>query len=197
MALKIRLRRMGRKKAPTYRIVVAESTSPRDGRFVANLGHYNPRTEPTTLVVDRERALHWIGQGARPTETVDALLKKAGIFKPVEEAPEGVLAAVRSTSSRATQAAASVAAAVAAAVKEAAVEVQEKVEDVVEDVREAVTGRGENEVPAGAEPATEAPATLESAPGGEEAAPATEAPAIPEVTPGGEEATVEEGQKPE
>ncbi|MBA2670190.1 MAG: 30S ribosomal protein S16, partial [Gemmatimonadetes bacterium] len=69
MALKIRLRRMGRKKAPTYRLVVAESSMPRDGRFVANIGHYNPRTQPITLVVDRAQALQWMAKGAMPTDT--------------------------------------------------------------------------------------------------------------------------------
>ena len=82
MALKIRLRRMGRKKAPTYRLVVAESSMPRDGRFVAAIGHYNPRTEPLTLVVDREKALFWIGQGAVPTDTAKSLMKRAGVFGP-------------------------------------------------------------------------------------------------------------------
>ena len=86
MALKIRLRRMGRRNAPTYRVVVAESSMPRDGRIVENLGHYNPRTEPATLVVERNRALYWIERGAVPTETAKALLKRAGIFRPEAEA---------------------------------------------------------------------------------------------------------------
>ena len=158
MALKIRLRRMGRKKAPTYRIVVAESSSPRDGRFVANLGHYNPRTEPLTLVVDRERSLEWIAKGAVPTETVDALLRKAGVFSPAPTMVENAVEAVKSTAKRATQGAAKA----AGAVKDAAVEVKdtvqdavgaavetvsEKVADVVEAVRERVGG-GEDEAPA-------------------------------------------------
>lgn len=85
MPLKIILRRMGRKKAPHYRIVVAESTMPRDGRFVANVGHYNPTTNPATLVVDRDRALAWLAKGATPTETVQALFKKVGVLAaPVE-----------------------------------------------------------------------------------------------------------------
>ncbi len=94
MALKIRLRRMGRKKAPHYRIVVAESSMPRDGRFVAKVGHYNPTTTPATLVVDRDKALQWMGKGAMPTETVQSLFKKAGVFGPaptvVEQAAEAV-----------------------------------------------------------------------------------------------------------
>ena len=92
MALRIRLRRMGRKKAPSYRIVVAESSMPRDGRFVASIGHYNPRTEPITLKVDRERALYWLDKGAKPTDTARSLLKRAGVFGPApavtEEAAE-------------------------------------------------------------------------------------------------------------
>jgi len=86
MALRIRLRRMGRKKAPTYRIVVAENTMPRDGRFVDILGHYNPRTEPMTIVVDDEKARNWMAQGAQPTDTVRSLFKRAGVFggKPAE-----------------------------------------------------------------------------------------------------------------
>ena len=101
MALKIRLRRMGRKKAPTYRIVVAESSSPRDGRFVANLGHYNPRTEPATLVVDRERSLQWLAKGAVATETVEALLRKAGVFGPAPTVTESVVEAVMNSEPRA------------------------------------------------------------------------------------------------
>lgn len=76
--LKIRLRRMGAKKAPFYRIVVADSRAPRDGAFVEELGYYNPRTDPPEVKVDSERAQHWIKNGAQPTDTVRALLKKSG-----------------------------------------------------------------------------------------------------------------------
>ena len=76
MAIKIRLRRMGRKKQAHYRIVVADSTSPRDGRFVESLGYYKPLTHPARVVVDMERVDHWIGQGALPSETVASLLNK-------------------------------------------------------------------------------------------------------------------------
>ena len=76
--VKIRLRRMGAKKAPFYRIVVADSRSPRDGRFIEELGTYDPVAEPVVLKVDAERAQAWIKTGAQPTETVKALLKKAG-----------------------------------------------------------------------------------------------------------------------
>ena len=76
--LKIRLRRMGAKKAPFYRIVVADSRAPRDGAFVEEIGYYNPLTDPAELKVNNERAMHWIKNGAQPTDTVRALLKKSG-----------------------------------------------------------------------------------------------------------------------
>ncbi len=77
MAVRIRLRRMGRKKLAHYRIVVADSASPRDGRFVETLGYYKPLSDPARLVVDLERVDHWIGQGAQPSDTVKSLLNKA------------------------------------------------------------------------------------------------------------------------
>ena len=76
--VKIRLRRMGAKKAPFYRIVVADSRYPRDGRFIEEIGYYNPLTKPATVNVDVDRAQAWIKTGAQPTETVKNLLKKAG-----------------------------------------------------------------------------------------------------------------------
>ena len=76
--VKIRLRRMGAKKAPFYRIVVADSRYPRDGRFIEEIGFYNPTVDPTELKVDVDRAQSWIKTGAQPTETVRDLLKKAG-----------------------------------------------------------------------------------------------------------------------
>ena len=78
--VKIRLRRMGAKKAPYYRIIVADSRSPRDGRCIEEIGTYNPLTEPTTLTVDVEKAQQWIKNGAQPTDTVKALLKKANVL---------------------------------------------------------------------------------------------------------------------
>ena len=80
MSVKIRLRRMGQKKAPFYRIVVADSRYPRDGRFIEQLGHYNPMTDPAEVVIDAEKAAQWIKNGAQPTETVRALLKKQNII---------------------------------------------------------------------------------------------------------------------
>ena len=79
MAVKIRLKRMGQKKAPFYRIVVADSRSPRDGRFIDEIGYYDPTKEPSVIKIDAEKANKWIANGAQPTETVDKLLKIAGV----------------------------------------------------------------------------------------------------------------------
>ncbi len=81
MAVKIRLRRMGAKKAPFYRVVVADSRYPRDGRFIEEIGTYNPMTEPSEIKIDAEKALKWIANGAQPTDTVKVLLKKCDILK--------------------------------------------------------------------------------------------------------------------
>ena len=78
--VKIRLRRMGAKKAPYYRIIVADSRSPRDGRCIEEIGTYDPLTEPATIAVDAEKAQQWITNGAQPTDTVKALLKKANVL---------------------------------------------------------------------------------------------------------------------
>ena len=78
--VKMRLRRMGAKKAPYYRIVVADARSPRDGRCIEEIGTYNPLTEPATIAVDVEKAQTWIKNGAQPTDTVRGLLKKAGVL---------------------------------------------------------------------------------------------------------------------
>ena len=78
--VKIRLRRMGAKKAPYYRIVVADSRSPRDGRCIEEIGTYNPLTEPATITIDAEKAQTWIKNGAQPTDTVRGLLKNAGLL---------------------------------------------------------------------------------------------------------------------
>ena len=80
MAVKIRLRRMGATKAPFYRVIVADSRSPRDGRFIEEIGYYNPLTNPTDVKIDADKAKTWIANGAQPTETVRALLKKNGII---------------------------------------------------------------------------------------------------------------------
>ena len=80
MAVKIRLRRMGAKKAPFYRIVVADSRYPRDGRFIEEIGTYNPVASPSEVKVDAEKAKQWIANGAQPTDTVKAILKKEGVL---------------------------------------------------------------------------------------------------------------------
>ena len=77
--VKMRLRRMGAKKAPFYRVVVADSRYPRDGRFIEEIGYYNPQTEPAEVKIDADKAKDWLSKGVQPTETVKALLKKAGI----------------------------------------------------------------------------------------------------------------------
>lgn len=191
MALKIRLRRMGRKKAPHYRIVVAESSFPRDGRFVANVGHYNPTTNPATLVVDRDKALAWIGKGAMPTDTVQSLFKQAGVYKE-PSAVEGAVAAAGGVASKAAGAvkgaagkvaetataaaaavaetASSVASTVAETAAGAASTVVEAVRDAAEAVAERVTGGAEGEA---------APAEAEAAPAPEAAAAPAEGEAAP------------------
>ena len=80
MAVKMRLRRMGAKKAPCYRIVVADSRYPRDGRFIEEIGFYNPMTAPAEVNIDAEKAKKWINNGAQPTDTVKDLLKKSGVL---------------------------------------------------------------------------------------------------------------------
>jgi len=78
--VKIRLRRVGAKKQPSYRLVIADSRSPRDGAFITTIGHYNPLTNPETVVINEEKARHWLDQGAQPTDTAARLLAKAGII---------------------------------------------------------------------------------------------------------------------
>lgn len=88
MAVKIRLKRMGAKKKPFYRIVVADSRSPRDGRFIEEIGYYDPMKEPSVIKVDHEKATDWLRKGAQATETVRALLKKAGVISKPEAVGE-------------------------------------------------------------------------------------------------------------
>lgn len=84
--VKIRLRRMGKKKKPSYRVVIADARAPRDGDFIEIIGHYDPLTEPPTIVIDEEKALKWLRQGAQPTETVSSLLNKVGIMEKFKAA---------------------------------------------------------------------------------------------------------------
>lgn len=132
MPVRIRLRRMGRKKQPHYRVVVADSLSPRDGRFVENLGYYKPLTQPARLVLNMERVEHWLGKGAEPSGTVKTLITKArkggdatvavGIEPAEERAVKRVeeLAAKRAAEKKAIEAAAAKVAADAEAAADAA-----------------------------------------------------------------------------
>jgi small subunit ribosomal protein S16 len=86
MAVKIRLKRMGSKKAPFYRVVVADSRSPRDGRFIEEIGYYNPVAQPAVVNIDTEKAVQWILNGATPTDTARNLLSQAGVLAKVHEA---------------------------------------------------------------------------------------------------------------
>lgn len=88
MAVKIRLRRMGAKKQPFYRIVVADSRSPRNGRFIEEIGYYNPLTEPKKVVVDAQKANQWIANGAKPTDTVDRLFRENSVYTAKAEVSE-------------------------------------------------------------------------------------------------------------
>ncbi|GIX07118.1 MAG: hypothetical protein KatS3mg115_1521 [Candidatus Poribacteria bacterium] len=122
MAVRIRLQRAGRKKRPFFRIVVADARAQRDGRFIERLGHYDPIPEPMELVINEERALYWLRQGAQPTETALSLLKRAGVWakfkapaprpepepqpeaqEPKEDAPQAESAATGSTEESADQ----------------------------------------------------------------------------------------------
>jgi small subunit ribosomal protein S16 len=93
--VKIRLRRGGQKNQPSYRIVVADSRSPRNGRFIENIGYYNPLTDPETVVFDKSKALTWVANGAQPTEAVKRMLRKQGIYDALPryhagESPEAI-----------------------------------------------------------------------------------------------------------
>ena len=92
--VKIRLRRMGAKKRPSYRLVVADARAPRDGAFISIIGHYNPLTDPETVVIDEEKARYWLEQGAQPTDTVARLLAKVGIIEESEARKEKIEAVV-------------------------------------------------------------------------------------------------------
>lgn len=82
--VRIRLRRVGAKKQPSYRIVVADKDAPRDGRFIENIGFFNPRTEPETVELNADRALYWLSVGAQPSEAVARLLKSKGVYAALE-----------------------------------------------------------------------------------------------------------------
>ena len=92
--VKIRLRRVGSKKKPSYRLVVADSRAPRDGAFISIIGYYNPLTDPETVVIDEEKALNWLRQGAQPTDTAARLLAKAGIIEESEARKDKIKAGI-------------------------------------------------------------------------------------------------------
>lgn len=85
MAVKIRFRRMGAKKRPFYRIVVADSRAPRDGKFIEEIGYYNPISQPREIKIDHEKAAQWLKRGAKPSDTVKALFKSEGVYQNLEE----------------------------------------------------------------------------------------------------------------
>ncbi len=87
--VRIRLRRVGAKKQPSYRVVVTEKETPRDGRFIEVIGFYNPRTEPPTMEINEERAIHWLSKGAQPSEAVSRILVKLGVMDKWAEIKKG------------------------------------------------------------------------------------------------------------
>ncbi|NNN11318.1 MAG: 30S ribosomal protein S16 [Acidimicrobiaceae bacterium] len=89
MAVKLRLVRTGKKKQPSYRVIAAEATSPRDGRFIEVIGHYSPRSEPSVVQIDNDKALKWLKNGAQPTETVQKLLVISGAWAEFKPASKG------------------------------------------------------------------------------------------------------------
>ncbi|HEX5949544.1 MAG TPA: 30S ribosomal protein S16 [Actinomycetota bacterium] len=96
MAVRIRLKRLGAKKRPFYRVVVADQRSPRDGRFIENIGKYHPLEDPSVIDIDEERALYWLGVGAQPSNTVRVLMTKTGIWEKFEESRKAAKAAAKS-----------------------------------------------------------------------------------------------------
>lgn len=164
--VKIRLRRTGAKKQPHYRVVVADSRSPRDGKFIETIGHYNPRTEPPTVEINTERALYWLSVGAQPTEAVRRMLDKLGIMSRVEALRKGdvkieeVLAEMEAAQAQAEEAPA----------EEAPVE-----EVPLEEAAEAESEAGAELAEAGEEEAAEVAAVEEAAVEAEQEAAETEA----------------------
>jgi small subunit ribosomal protein S16 len=101
LAVKISLMRVGKKKQPTYRVVVADSRSPRDGRFIEIIGQYAPRQDPSVVTVNNERALHWLNQGAQPTESAAKILEISGVWDEYKQANGKVAAAKPKVKSKA------------------------------------------------------------------------------------------------
>jgi small subunit ribosomal protein S16 len=179
MSTRIRLRRMGAKKRPFYRVVVADQRAPRDGRFIENIGKYHPLEDPSLIEIDEERALHWLRVGAQPSSQVRNLMVKIGIWdRFVEERPSAADLVRKRTEKPATGKLSKKAAAKAAAEAEAPAPVEEAPPVVVEEavqVEEAVTVDAPADAATEAEEATEAPLA-------EETTPAEDAPAEEETT---------------
>jgi small subunit ribosomal protein S16 len=134
--VKIRLRRVGAKKQPSYRIVIADSRSPRDGRFIEMIGFYNPRTEPETVEYKEDRALYWLSEGAQPTEAVARLLEKGGTLERSARLKAGESLEVL------------LAEAEAAAQAQPVVEVEAQAEPTIEEAEEEAPVEAEPEMPA-------------------------------------------------
>ena len=159
MAVRIRLRRIGKRKQPQYRLVAAEAAHPRDGRFIEVLGHYNPRVDPPAVSVNGERALYWLQHGAQPTDTAKSLLVKTGVWEqftgeptPAARAPRAPGAAVEAAPKVAEDAAVEAPVAAAPEVVEEAAE--EAAPEVAEEAAEAVGGEAVPEAETSAEPET-------------------------------------------
>ena len=132
MAVKIRLMRVGKKKQPTYRVVVADSRSPRDGRFIEILGQYAPRQEPSLVNIDGDRALHWLQNGAQPTEGAAKLLEISGVWDAYKQASGRVAAAKPKPKTPRTKTVKPAPEAKAAPAPEAAAEAEKPAEDSAE-----------------------------------------------------------------
>jgi small subunit ribosomal protein S16 len=185
MTTRIRLRRMGSNKRPFFRVVVADQRSPRDGRFIENIGKYHPLEDPSVIDIDQDRALHWLRVGAQPSDQVRNLMQKTGIWDEfVRERPSAAAAPTkeREQKERISKKAKEKAEAAAAEPPEAAAEPSEPVAEPEPEVAEAAAAEGveavEAEAPADQAPADQAPADeapADQAPADE--APADEAPA--------------------
>ena len=174
--VKIRLRRVGAKKQPHYRVVVADSKSPRDGKFIETIGYYNPRTEPPTVEIDAERALYWLSVGAQPSAAVERMLDKMGLMSKVasvrkgEAAIEEILAQIVPAEVEEEEEAES-----PEAQEEApAIEAEEELPAEAEAQEEAPAIEAEKELPAEAETPEEEPAEAEDVTVEEEPEPAEE-----------------------
>ena len=148
MSVRVRLTRVGAKKNPIWRVVVSDQRSPRDGRFIETIGHYNPQTDPSTIVIDEERFRHWVARGAQPTNTVKQLVKAQA---------KGIQGGTSTGSAGVSRGG-------AVAVAEAAPEAEEAPADVVEERAEAPVDETPPEAPAGEPAETETPPDESEAP---------------------------------